>query len=208
MYTLYYSPFACSFAVHAALKKVGIPFTLEKVDIYKNEHLSSQYLALNPNAQVPLLIHDDVAITQASAILLYLSERHPDAHLMPSMDSQDRAKALQTLFYLSNTVHPYFLRLFYPERLSTQAPEEVKALGIKNIEKALHAFNETLATQDYCISNTVFGPDYYWLAMLNWTIHHKIDLSSYQHIHSYLTKMRSRPEIQITFEKEMESLTI
>jgi len=206
MYTLYYSPFACSFAVHTALEKCAAPFKLEKVDIYKHEHLHPQYLALNPNAQVPLLTRDETTITQASAIMLYLAEQHPESQLMPSIQSQDRAKAIETLFYLSNTVHPYFLRLFYPKRISEKHPDEVKKIGLEYIHQEFEKFNQQLSNQKYCVSNTIYAPDYYWLAMLNWAIHHKIDLSAYKHLNSYISRMRKQPEVQTVFEKEMRHL--
>ena len=53
MYTLYYSPGACSFAAHAALEHIGAPFELRKVDVNRGENLSPEYLEINPRGRVP-----------------------------------------------------------------------------------------------------------------------------------------------------------
>lgn len=206
MYKLHYSPFACSFAVHAALEKIGVPIDLNKVDIYKGEHLTPEFLALNPQAQVPVLQHDDVIITQASAILLYLSEQHPEAELMPEKGEQARPKALQSLFYLSNTLHPLFLRLFYPERLSTESKQEVKELGKKEVTKAFEIIDQQLANQSYLVSDTLFAPDYYLFAMLNWLRIHPVDISKMKNLNAYIKRMKTHSEIQSVLAKEMQSM--
>ena len=206
MYSLYYSPFACSFAVHAALEKIGEPYELTKVDIYKQEHLTPEFEHLNPNRQVPVLQHDQVTITQASAILLYLSERHPNAHLMPPISHRDRADALQVLFYLSNTLHPLFLRLFYPNRISEQSPDDVKRLGTAALEEAFRLIDRQLSKTQYCVSDTLYAPDYYLLAMLNWLRIHPVDISDMEHIQTYLKRMREHPEVQVVMAKEMQSM--
>ena len=205
-YQLYYSPFACSFAVHAALEKIGASVDLTKIDIYKNEHLTPEFKKINPQAQVPVLAHKNISITQASAILLYLSEQHPEAELMPTINSSDRPKALQTLFYLSNTLHPLFLRLFYPERISVEASDEVKKIGIEKITGVLKDFDQSLARQLYTVSDTLYAPDYYLFAMLNWLRVHPIDISNMENIKAYIKRMKSHPEVQIVLGKEMQSM--
>ena len=210
-FTLYYSPFACSFAIHAALDKLGVTVALVKVDIYKHEHLTPEFKTLNPQAQVPVLKHainnqEDIIITQASAILLYLSELYPDAMLMPELGSKERAKSLETLFYLSNTLHPYFLRLFYPDRLSNESPDNVKDLGIQKIHEALKDIDEQLSKQMYCTCDTLYAPDYYLFAMLNWLRIHPVDISEMDNLKAYIKRMKSHSEIQAVLGKEMQNL--
>lgn len=206
MYNLYYSPFACSLAVHAALEKINAQYNLTKIDIYKKEHLKPEFLALNPQAQVPVLQIEEVTISQASAILLYLSEQHPTASLMPEPFSKGRTKALQTLFYLSNTVHPQFLALFYPERISQESPEDVKKMGTKKIKKTLTEIDQLLSKQDYLVGDTHYAPDYYMFSMLNWLRLHSIEITELIHLKAYIKRMKNHREIQTILAKEMKSM--
>lgn len=206
MYTLYYSPFTCSLAVHAALEKIGLPFELIKVDIYKEEHLKPEFLAINPYAQVPAMQQGNTCTTQASAILLLLSEQHPEAKLMPPINSDERSKALEMLFYLSNTIHPIYLRLFYPQRLSESAPEEVKSIGLDLLKTKLKELDTVLSTQDYCVSNTLYGPDYYLFAMLNWLRLFSISLDDFPQLKAFTQRVKTHSEIQTVLSKEMQSM--
>ena len=48
MYQLYYSPGACSLAVHILLRELEAPFQLKLVALAKGEQLQAEYKAVNP----------------------------------------------------------------------------------------------------------------------------------------------------------------
>lgn len=202
MYTLYYSPFACSLAVHMALEKVGNPFRLEKINIQKGDHQQHAYGALNPRKKVPLLKHDDVLIDQGAAILIYLADLHPETAMMPPPGADERSAAISTLFYLSNTLHPAFSIAFHPERFTNGKPDELLTKAIEKIETILSEFNEHLATQDYLTGRHVFVMDYYLLSMLNWLPLFSLSLACYPHLAEYQRRMAELPEVVRAFEKE------
>src|SRR5580704_1768796 len=93
MYKLYYSPGACSMAVHVALNECNQPVTLEKINI--REPRSPEFLKINPRGQVPVLMDDDLTIREGAAILIYLLEKH-QSPLLPK-SGKERAVALECL---------------------------------------------------------------------------------------------------------------
>lgn len=206
MYQLYYQPFACSFAVHAALEKIGQPFELHKINLANGDQKTEAFLAMNPQGQVPVLKRGDMIMTQAAAILLQLSEMHPEAALMPEPNSEDRSTALQALFFLSNSVHPVFSRMFYPGRLSKESPKDVKAIAGEKIESLLKQYNQLFETQDFCSGNQTYAPDYYLFAMLNWLRMFNIGLDNYPNVKRFLGNMKALPEIQKTSQTEMMNM--
>jgi glutathione S-transferase len=54
------------------------------VNLATNEHLTDEYLKLNPNGVVPTLIHDDAVITDSGVICEYLEEIFPGTPMLPS----------------------------------------------------------------------------------------------------------------------------
>src|SRR5690606_9804327 len=117
MNTLYFAPGACSFVPHAALEIVkaatGDEFEAKLVKLHKGEQKSPEYLALNPNGQVPLLVVDGKPLSQIVAICEYLDRRYPDIGFLPK-DAWARAEALSMLAWMNNTVHPTFTHIFRP----------------------------------------------------------------------------------------------
>lgn len=202
MHTLYYSPFACSLAVHMALEKVGNPFRLEKINIQKGDHQQQAYGALNPRKKVPLLKHDDVFIDQGAAILIYLADLHPETTMIPPPGADERSAAISMLFYLSNTLHPAFSIAFHPERFTNGKYDELLTRAIEKIETILSEFNAQLADQDYLTGNHVFVTDYYLVTMLSWLPLFKKSLTCYPHLAEYQQRMAEFPEVKRAFEKE------
>ncbi|WP_298498966.1 glutathione S-transferase family protein [uncultured Maritimibacter sp.] len=73
-----YPKSTCTQKVKLCLFEKTLPFTDRPVDLAKQEHLTPEYLALNPNGVVPTLVHDGVAIHDSSVIMEYLDEVFPD----------------------------------------------------------------------------------------------------------------------------------
>src|SRR5205085_11289768 len=69
---LYYSPGACSLAVHIALREIGASFEAQAVDLatHKVSADGSDYRAISPRGYVPLLVLDDGSRHTAAASLL------------------------------------------------------------------------------------------------------------------------------------------
>ena len=78
----------CSQKVRLCLAEKGLDWESELVNLATNEHLTPEYLALNPNGVVPTLIHDGAVITDSGVICEYLEEVFSDVPLLPSEPSE------------------------------------------------------------------------------------------------------------------------
>ena len=64
-----------------ALEECGLPYTLNFIDLAKGENKTPQFLAMNPNGQIPVIVDHDgpggkpVTLSQSTAILLYCAEK-------------------------------------------------------------------------------------------------------------------------------------
>ncbi len=74
----------CSQKVRLCLAEKGLDWEGQLVNLATNEHLSNDYLTLNPNGVVPTLIHDDAVITDSGVICEYLEEIYPDTPMLPT----------------------------------------------------------------------------------------------------------------------------
>lgn len=136
---LYYASGACSFVPHTALELAGATFEPAAIKLHRGEHKAPEYLAINPRGQVPVLVDGDEVITQITAIALYLDARFPEAHLLPAVGVA-RTRALQTLAWMNNTVHPTFTHVFMPNKF---APDEATQQAVK--AHAVQAYRGLLA---------------------------------------------------------------
>ncbi|HEY7240454.1 MAG TPA: glutathione S-transferase N-terminal domain-containing protein, partial [Burkholderiales bacterium] len=69
---LYFAPGACSFVPHVGLEAAGLSFEPKLVKLHRGESRTPEYLAMNPNGQVPVLVVDGRPLTQIVAICEYI----------------------------------------------------------------------------------------------------------------------------------------
>jgi glutathione S-transferase len=97
MYVLYHFPYSQhARRVVSLLVEAGLDYELRHVAMDRGEHLSAQYLAINPNHQVPTLVDGDIKIYESNAILRYLCVKHELADWYPA-DLATRARVEQWL---------------------------------------------------------------------------------------------------------------
>ena len=104
MYTLYsMQRSGNSYKVRLALARLRIPFRLVEIDILRGESHTPDFLAKNPNGQVPLLeVTPGRYLAESNAILWYLAGGTP---LAPD-DRIDRADTLQWMFFEQHSLEP------------------------------------------------------------------------------------------------------
>jgi glutathione S-transferase len=73
-----------------------------------------EFLAINPEGKVPVLLIHGRPLTEVAAILFYLARRFPDSALLPSGDVEAEAQAVSWMSFIASTIHP--ARRLGPER--------------------------------------------------------------------------------------------
>lgn len=105
MYTLYYSPGACSLATHTILNLLGHQPQLVYAGSVENFEL------INASKMVPVLLDGDNFLTEGAAIILHLLDKHHN-DLLPKT-SKLRQIAIQNMMMANASVHPAYGRLFF-----------------------------------------------------------------------------------------------
>ena len=92
MLELYHAePVANSMKVLICLKEKGIEFVSHYVDLLRFEQHEPEFVELNPNGQVPVLVHEGTVITESTVINEYLEDVFPEPRLRPR-DPVSRAR--------------------------------------------------------------------------------------------------------------------
>jgi glutathione S-transferase len=92
MLELYHAePGANSMKCLHCLKEKGLDFVSHYVDLLRFEQHTPEFIRINPNGQVPVLVHDGAIITESTVINEYLDEVFPAVPLRPT-DPVERAR--------------------------------------------------------------------------------------------------------------------
>jgi len=85
MLELYHAePVANSMKPLICLKEKGLDFVSHYVDLLRFEQHDPAFVKINPNGQVPVLVHDGAVITESTVINEYLEDVFPEVPLRPA----------------------------------------------------------------------------------------------------------------------------
>lgn len=110
MYQLYYSPGACSMAVHICALECGEQVELINASISEGKTRSPEFLKMNPRGQVPVLVDNGLVIREGAAQMVYMMDKHNCALLPKSGEA--RARALEWLMWGNATLHVAYSKAF------------------------------------------------------------------------------------------------
>lgn len=207
MYQLYYYPLNASMAPHFILQAIGVPFKAVLLDRNKQQHKSSEYLALNPLGRIPTLVKGDLVITESAAICLYLAERYSDAGLMPDIEDVKRGKCYQWLMFLTNTLQAEIMISEYPSRYVS--PEQTQALLANQetrIGQLLRQIDNHLSEHAFFLGERISVCDYYFFMLAIWMDELENPPLGYPHIARQLRRMAQQKAVISVCEIEGLSL--
>ena len=116
-YVLYGSQGSGAFCVEAALAEAGEAVDYRDINLDSDEQRGDEFRALNPSGKVPALqLPGGEVVTETSALLTLIAERHPEANLLPRPGSPLRGQALRWLAFMASEIYPIVEIADYPER--------------------------------------------------------------------------------------------
>lgn len=199
---LHYFPGNASMVPHMLLEELALPFELRYVDRALDAQKSADYLKLNPNGLIPVLVDGDLVLYETAAICLHLADSHPQAGLVPPLGSSERAQLYKRLMWLSNTMQATSLLYFYPERWldagNAAGAAQIKAHAEAQIVGMLEQLDAELAAhgKDWLLGDRYSVLDPYALVLCRWTRGFARPARSWARLGPYLQRVLARPAVQ------------
>lgn len=208
MIELHYYPGNASLTPHMLLEEIGVPFKLRLVDRAAGAHKSPEYLKLNPNGQIPVLVDGDLVLYETAAICLYLADAHPQARLAPPLQTAERAHFYKWLVWCTNTLQAMLMHYYYPERMvndgDAAAAAQVKSHAEARVGGMIDLLDAQLASHgaDWLLGPTFSAVDPYALMLCRWTRGFARPARSLPHLSPYLQRVLARPAVARAFATE------
>lgn len=204
MMQLYFAPGACSFVPHVALEAAKAQFEPKLVKLHRGEHRTPEYLAMNPSAQVPVLVVDGKPLTQIVAICDYLDRAFPQAGFLPA-EPWVRSEAIAQLAWMNSAPHTTMTRVFFSDRFaeSEAARKEVKQRAAQEFRGYLGRIQGMLpAAAPFWFGERVSFHDAYAFTLLRWGGYAGIDPALLPAYRAYAERVMQAPPVAAALARE------
>ncbi len=190
MLTLYGHPFSRAHRVMWMLGELGLPYTHVPTGFQDGGTRTAEFLKINPNGRVPVLVDDGEAIFESLAINLYLARKYgASAALM------DEALAVQWSLWGATEIEKALL--FAAANLLLFPPEGRSAahltLALRKLDRPFRVLDAHLAARAYLLGEHFSVADCNLAGMMTLIPIAGVPVDDYPHLTAWLGRCLERP---------------
>ena len=177
--------------VLAGLKLIGADYTLTKVDYFKGEQKSPEFMAINPNASLPAMRDGFLVLWESNAILQYAADKVGNAEAYPT-DLKTRADVNRWLLWECGAWFPscyvHLVENCVKPLLGDTTDQSVLDGEAENFHKLAGILNTRLGQTPYVVGNHATIADVVVAAPMHLHGWQKLPLDKHANIGKWMTE--------------------
>ncbi len=178
-----------------AAEELGVPYEHLPVEIGDAGARTPEFLALNPNGRLPVIVDGDFVLSELLAITLYLAKKHGSGTLYPAT-LEAEARAWQWSFWaiaeVDRGVNIWSLHAVRLPPAERDAALRDEALGV--LAAPFQVLDTALSKQPYLLGDAFTIADLNVAAVISRAI--DMELAAVPHLKAWLTRCLDRPAAQ------------
>jgi glutathione S-transferase len=183
---------------HWALEELEVPHEKKKLSLAAGDQKKPEYLALNPNGKVPLLVVDGTPIFESMAILVYLGETYGVEKGLYPPPGLERAEALKWMAWSSATMTDVLSRILRnrADRIPAEEKNEKAAeAAIRELHELLAILDKALEGKEYLVGGRFTLADLAVVSFLPLAARFGVDTGPYKNVTAWSGRCMSRPAL-------------
>lgn len=183
-------------------KAVGAEMNLILTELQNGEHLTPEFLKINPQHTIPTIHDNGFPLWETRAIITYLVDKYAADDSLYPKDAQKRAIVNQRLYFDLGTLNKAFADYFYPLfRKEPADPEKFKA-----IEKAFEFLDIFLEGNDFLAGDFLSVADFMTATTVYAFTLLDTDMAKYKNVKRWLVSMDKHLPLFDETKKNLEAL--
>jgi glutathione S-transferase len=172
--------------------ELGIDYEHDPVEIGDAGAHTPEFLAINPNGRLPVIVDDDFVLFESLAITLYLAKKHSAGRLYPA-SLEGEARAWQwSLWAVTEVDRGVNIWSLHAVRLPPEERDAGKrAEALKLLIAPFKVLDAAVSAQPYLLGGEFTVADLNVAAVISRAI--EMDLSAVPNLKAWLTRCLERP---------------
>ncbi|MDP9137546.1 MAG: glutathione S-transferase family protein, partial [Pseudomonadota bacterium] len=153
---------------------------------------------------VPALRLDDGSVmTESAAMIIHLADQLPHAQLAPALASPLRPHYLRWIVFLAANIYASDLRLYYPERYTSEAAgaAAVRAAARTAMAHEWSVFADALGARSYVLGDVYSAADIYAALLATWNEDVALFFETHPNIKALYDRVAARPAIARVWQR-------
>ena len=194
MIKLYGVPASRAFRALWMLRELGLEFENVPTSFANGGTRSAEFLKLNPNGHIPVLVDGSTVLWESMAINLYLARQYGAGSLWPATVA-DEGRAFQWSFWVMTEVEASLLQVLAHRRIlpRDQRDEKLAVAGEAKLAGPFGVLEGALRGREYLLGGTFTVADLNVASVLTWTALASIDLGRWPQLAAWLGRCSERP---------------
>ena len=180
------------YKVSVLLEELALEYEVHAVDLIAGEQKQPEFLELNPNGRIPVIVDDGFAVFESGAIMIYLAEK--TGRLLPT-DVKDRSRVLQWLMFQMGGVGPMMgqanvFHRYFPEKIQ---PAIDRYQG--EVRRLFEVLNSRLNGRDYLAGDYSIADiaNWCWVRTHSWS---GVSIDGLDALAQWMDRLAARPACQ------------
>jgi len=197
MLKFYFSKGSSALAAHILLEEVGADYEAIEVSIPNGDHLSSEFLQLNPKGRIPVLETPSGVISENPAILEFIATTCVDAKFLP-VGEFEKAQARSLCAYLCATAHVAYAHKHRGHRWADAdaSQRDMQDLVPRNLAACADHLETQLGCTPWSIGATYTFCDPYLFQFTRWLAAADVPIDGYPKLGAHRKAVLARPATQ------------
>ena len=176
-------------------EELGLTYVHRPIQARTGETMEPDYLAINPRHKVPSMVLGSVVLTESSAILGYLSETFPKAHVMVPETAIERARMAEWQYFIMSELDAnglYSMRRHGPlKAIYGDSPVAVESGRAYFLHQVAQMEEKLRAARPFLMGDRFSSADILFTSCLDWAVAYRIELPGY--LEDYRVRLGERP---------------
>ncbi|XP_014479140.1 PREDICTED: glutathione S-transferase 1-1-like [Dinoponera quadriceps] len=188
----YFPPSPPCRTVMLLAKALGVHFNFKILNVMKGEHMSPEFLQINPQHIIPTIDDNGFILCESRPIMAYLVSRYARNDSLYPRDPKQRALVDQMMYFDAGSLFPRIIKCYMP--VIRGMSHSVDEADVERVEKSFEVLNSFLEGKEFSAGDDLTIADFTISTSICLVQCFDFDIGRYDNVASYYDRCKESLE--------------